>query len=155
MTRPLQVAIFCGATPLTIGSLIYWAWRGTRWHWLEEAGILNIIGGLVLFFVGTICLIWHINHEARSEHKCRRPLTRQSLLVGGLLLVNFPAAALYGLSVIGLMTQYTVRVINESGTTIDSFVLIGPHVHVDVGPIPMGDVKSRSLAFNGDGTLDF
>jgi hypothetical protein len=96
-----------------------------------------------------------MNHEARSEHRRRGRLAPQSFLVGGLLLVNFPAAALYGLSAIGLMSQYTVRVINESGATIDSFVLKGPGVDVDFGPITVGDNKTRSLAFTGDGTLDF
>ena len=76
-------------------------------------------------------------------------------MVGGLLLVNFPAAAIFTLSAINVVTRYTVRVLNESGNAIESFVVTGPGVRVELGPVAPGHRVKRHLGFSGDGSLEF
>ncbi len=155
MSRLLQTAIACGAIPLTLGTAIYVAWRVANWDWLMAAGLFTVLGGLLLFAIGAGCLVVYVIREARNGQPHRIPLGLQSLLVGGLLLVNFPAAAYYAWSAVGLMTQFTVCVVNETGAVVDNVVLTGPGVHVETGPIPAGSRSWHTVHFSTDGTLEF
>jgi hypothetical protein len=92
---------------------------------------------------------------ARIPRGARGTLWLQGLLIGGLLFVNFPAAAFILLSVIDISTRYTVRVYNESDQPIESLIVTGPGVHLEFGPIAPGRHTRRHVRFHGDGTLDF
>ena len=163
LTRPtralshplLKIAIVCGAVPLAAGTLIYLAWRVTRWDALPGLGLLNIICGLVLSLIGVVCLIGYLIRELRQPRIPQATLFVQVLLVSGLLLVNYLAATLFVMSAVDLMAQCTLHVANESTSTIESFVLIGPGVRVEAGPIQPGGSTSRTLDFQGDGMLKF
>jgi hypothetical protein len=111
--------------------------------------------GFAAFVVGTIALLRHLWREFRLERTTRRSLWVQAVLVGGLLLTNFPAAAFYTLSAIDVATRYTVRVHNDSDRPIESLVVTGPGVRVELGPIAPGQQARRHIRFRGDGTLDF
>ena len=115
--------------------------------WLAIAGFYTVLSGLIFFAVGIMCLVAYARR--------RRDFSARTILVGLLLVSNFPAAAIYALSAIGLMTQYVVQVINDSGSVVDSFVVDGPGVRVELGPIPAGKRKQCRAFFDGDGTLTF
>jgi hypothetical protein len=155
MPRLLKSAVVLGAVPLLVGSLIYGTWRFTRWHWLEAAGLFTIPIGFVAFVVGTFALVRHLLREFRVERTTRSQLWLQGVLVGGLLLVNFPAAAFFTLSAIDVSTRYTVRVHNDSDRPIESLVVTGPGVRLELGPIAPGQRTRRHIHFCGDGRLDF
>ncbi len=155
MPRLLKSAIVFGAVPLLVGTLIYGTWLLTRWHWLGTAGLLTLPLGLAAFLAGTIALTWHLWREWRVGRTTRSPLWLQAALVGGLLLINFPAAVFYMLSAINITTRYTVRVHNDSDRPIESLVVTGPGVRVELGPIAPGQQAQRHVHFRGDGTLDF
>ena len=153
--RQLKSAVVFGAIPLLAGSLIYCAWRFTRWHWLETAGLLTILIGFIAFVVGSVALVRHLLHEVRVERTTRSPLWLQGVLVGGLLLINFPAAAFFTHSAIAVSTRYTIRVYNDSDQPIESLVVTGPGVHLELGPINPGQRTRRHIYFRGDGALEF
>lgn len=148
----LYIAIACGALPMTIGSAIFFAWLVTRWSWLEGAGVINIFAGLLLFLIGVVTLCVYLARERRRPNSSAK---RWAVLAGGLLLANFPAAAVYGFAVIYIMSHYHVLVINESGETIDSFMLRSPGLEIELGPLRPGATRSRYLSFPTEGTLDF
>ncbi len=143
----LWIALACGAIPLVVGSAIYFAFRATRLNWLPIAGYFTILAGLGFFAVGIACLIAYAYRQ--------RGFTGRKLLVGLLLLSNFPAAAFYALSGLALLTQYVVTVVNESESTIESFVIEGPGVHVELGPVQVGESKLCRVFFDADGALKF
>jgi hypothetical protein len=143
----LWIAIGCGAIPLIVGSAIYFAFRATRADWLPLAGYFTILAGLAFFAVGIACLIAYAYRQRR--------LSGLTLLVGCLLLSNIPAAAFYALSGVALITEYVVTVINESESKIDSFVVEGPGVRVELGPILVAESKQCRVNFDADGTLTF
>jgi hypothetical protein len=143
----LWTAFFCGAIPLAVGSVIYFTFRVTHDESLAIAGIYAILGGLAFFAVGVMCLVAHVYR--------RRDFDVATLLLGSLLLSNFPAAAIYGLSAIGLITQYVVQVVNGSDVVVDSFIVEGGGVHVELGPIQVGESKQCRVFFDADGTLRF
>ena len=80
---------------------------------------------------------------------------RQVAAAGCLLLVNFPAAIFYVYSADDVLTRTTVDVINDSPSAIESFVLEGPGVQQEVGPLAAGQQIRRHLHFRGSGTLSF
>jgi len=144
-----------GAVPLMLATLIYTTWRFTRWSWLESAGLILIFVGFVSVVTGAVFLVRHLWRELRLPRTFRFVSGLQAVLVGGLLLVNFPAAAIFTLSAINVVTRYTVHVFNESGSPIESFVVTGPGVQVELGPIASGHRVQRHLGFAGEGPLDF
>jgi hypothetical protein len=143
----LWVAIACWAIPLIVGSAIYFAFRATGADWLALAGYFTILAGLAFFGVGVACLVAYAYRQRR--------LSGRTLLVSCLLLSNFPAAAFYALSGVALLTQYEVTVINKSDAAIDSFVVEGPGVQVELGPIQIGESKQNRVFFDDDGNLTF
>jgi hypothetical protein len=155
MPRLLKLAVILGAVPLLVGTLIYGAWRMTRLPWLEAAGMLTIYMGIAAFVVGAFALVRHLRHESRARRTTSRSLWFEGVLVGGLLLANFPAAAFFSLSAMNIHTRYTVRVHNDSDQPIESLVVTGPGVRVEFGPIAPGEHTHRHIHFSGDGTLDF
>jgi hypothetical protein len=76
-------------------------------------------------------------------------------MAGGLLLANFPAAAFYADSAIEILSRYTVRVHNDSNRPIESLVVTGPSVRVEMGPVSPSQYAVRHLQVRGDGRLDF
>jgi len=51
--------------------------------------------------------------------------------------------------------RYTVRVHNAGDRPIESLIVTGPGVHVELGPIAPGEHTLRHIHFSGDGTLEF
>jgi hypothetical protein len=148
LQRPLVVAIACGAIPLTMGVIIYLLWRLTWWDWLAAVGIANIGIGLVFVFIGSINLLLSFVNPASRKR-------RGEVLTAFLLIANFPAAALCVYSAQEVRTRYTVEVFNETNLPISSFVLIGPGVAIELGPIGPGEHAQRHLHFKGVGELGF
>ncbi|TWT64191.1 hypothetical protein [Rubinisphaera italica] len=155
MPRLLKSAIVLGASPLLVGTLIYVMWRYTQWEWLEAAGGLTILVGLVAFYMGASALCRHLWFESRAQLISSRTLFLQAVVVGSLLLANFPVAGYFALSAVAVSMQYTVRVYNNSNQTIDSFIVTGPGVQVELGPIASGQYKRRDILIQTDGTLEF
>ncbi len=154
MPRLIKVAILCGAVPLLTGTLIYFAWRLTRIDGLMNAGVWTILFGLLAFVAGLGCL-FNQSWDADGDLVARRHLRRQGAFALALLLSNFPAAAFYTCSAIDVVTHYTVDVENESDRRIESFVITGPGIRAELGPIAPGRRVQRHFQFLGDGTLDF
>lgn len=155
MSRLLKSAIALGASPLIIGTLIYFTWRITRWSWLEMMGLATLLIGIVAFFGGMICLTLHLKRQTKFNQTAQRSLIIQTLWVGGLLIVNFPVAAIYASSAIDILTRYTVRVYNDSSQAIESFVILGPNIQTEIGPIPAGKKAVQHNYPKGDGCLRF
>lgn len=152
-SRALVGSILCGLVPLFLGSLIFAAWYFTRWSWLELAGIwLLPFGSLGVVFGGF--LLWGHWREERKRVD-RMGLRLRVVLVGVLLLGNFAVALFYTVAAMQIATRYTVQVENESGEVIESFVLTGPGVEIELGALKPGEKAREYLRFKPDGRLEF
>jgi hypothetical protein len=151
MSRLLKCSIALGASPLIIGTVIYSTWRLTRWQWLEMMGLMTILIGLIAFLSGAVCLILHLKSESRTG----RTSPLNALLVAGLLIANFPAAIFYTSSAIDISTRYTIRVYNDSDHQIESFMILGPGIETEIGPISSGKKAIQHNHPTTDGSLRF
>lgn len=150
MTAWLRTSIILGAAPLVVGSLLFALWVPLRWDGLAIAGLLTIFGGVVSVAVGLVCLLFHVKTPAPAGRSGRASLTAAALL-----LINFPVAAALVFAANDLETRYWVTVENDSTEPIDSFVLHGGGVRVDVGAIPAGANKRVSFHVRREGELLF
>jgi hypothetical protein len=155
MPTLLKVALICGATPLIVGFAIYISWRLNRAEWLMGAGLANIAAGLLMFLVGVVCLSMRSTKLPIGAPDVHRRRSKLRKLAWVLLTANFPAALLMALSAIDVETRYTVTVINETSAPIQSFLLSGPGVRVEMGPISPNGKAKKHLCFSGNGSLEF
>ncbi len=152
-SRLFQTAVTCGFLPLVCGAAILGAWLVTQWDWLMYAGISTVGGGLVLFTAGSVCLIIH---ACQALVKRRGAILREFVkvsLCALLLLVNFPAAYFCMGTAARIQQQYTVIATNDSSVRVERFLVSGPGVKVDLGPIKPGHTVKRHLDFRGAGPL--
>lgn len=149
----LKVAAYCGAVPLLCGTLIYASWRLTRWDSLTLAGVCAILAGLISLVVGAILLAVSVKRERRRSGALLPAVRAQAVLVASLLLINLPAAGLFTYSAIQIMTRYTIRVINESGRPIESFVVMDPGGKLELGAIQAGRRWEHHWVIRGEGAL--
>ncbi len=154
MPRLLKSAIILGAAPLLVGTLIYCTWRLVRWDWLETAGLLTLVLGFVAFVAGTIALIGHLWLESRAKRTPGSPLWLRGALVGCLLLANFPAALFFGSSAQIIKNPYIVRVFNDSDQPVESLVVTGPGVRIELGPVAPGSHVEKYFYPRGEGSLE-
>jgi len=119
------------------------------------AGLINIVAGLVMFLAGVIFLSMRSTRVMFGDAAVRRKFLAIRKLAWVLLIANFPAAMLITRSVIIVMTRYTVTVANESSSLIESFIVSGPGIEVELAPVPTNGTVTKHLRFSGDGSLDF
>lgn len=151
----MKLATLLGAVPLALGTSIYVAWRLSRWHWLGVAGIWMLALGFVAVVAGEVALVLHVRRARREARPAERHARLRSVLVAALLLANFPAAVFYTLSAMEISMRYTVRIRNDSGIAVESFVVTGPGTSVELGPIAPRELAETHLHFRGDGSLRF
>jgi hypothetical protein len=152
MPRLIKIAIGCGAIPLMAGTAIYFTWRLTQLDLMMLLGMLNIFVGLALFVVGIGCLIYQKHRELCAGRSVAK---RRNAVVAALLLANFPAAAVYGVSAIDVMSRFTVRIVNNSGDTISSVEIQGNGFKDEVGPMRAGDHARFHIRNFGEGGVEF
>ena len=155
MPRDLKKVVLLGIVPLLFGTLIYGVWRLCQWPWLMVTGIITILVGVVAFFVGATILVRYLRREIRSGRSSCSSRWIRGVLAGGLLLINFPAATFYTLSVIDVQTRYTIHVRNESDRPIESLIVTGGGVSVELGPVDSGQHLQKHIHFTHDGALNF
>src|SRR5688500_3027997 len=88
----LTAATVCGVVPLCVGILVLLGFLITRQRDFAALGVLTILGGLLLFAAGAICLVIHSWQAARLPKPQREPHSRAATTRFVLLLCNFPAA---------------------------------------------------------------
>ena len=149
----LRVTLLCGGLPLTAGVSSFAIWTIIRGAWGITAGVTILYGGLGLFTAGLFFLMQYVWLARRDRTTDRQRIRNNALLAGGLLLVNFPAAAGIFSAGVMILTRYEVTVVNAGPEIIDSIVLSGGGVNEDFGPIPPGHRKKRGFWIQHDGTL--
>ena len=156
----LIFALIFGAVPLVAGCGIFLVWCATGWEWLQAAGMLNILMGLIAFVLGLCCLLSFFIRTMQ-----RRPLDWSQLALGVgaglLLLANFPVCGVIMNTVFRLQTaqraeellaESTIRVVNAGDATIESAAVSGVRLGETTNSIEPGE--GSSLSFNARESQD-
>jgi hypothetical protein len=153
MTPLIRAAIWCGALPLVAGLGVLVAWAYTSQSWLPVAGLAVLGVGVLLFICGAGALLAQRHHDLLAGEVPRS--NRATKAAWGLLLANFPIAALCVFGGLYLHARYTVEVVNETGVPIERVEITSPGIAESVGPIaPAAKTRCRFI-IPGDGTLTF
>ncbi|MCP4254413.1 MAG: hypothetical protein GY775_13600 [Candidatus Scalindua sp.] len=147
-----KLSLASGLIPLTTGCLIFFSWLVIRADWLMLAGIYNIMAGLALFVCGLGFLLVYGQKERKSGN--RYPLKR-TLISLGILLFNFPAAALALYSAEYIITTSTATVINNSSFEVIDMVLIEREQSYPFPPIAPGQEVIEHFHFKYEGSVDY
>lgn len=147
------IALFCGIAPLSAGLASFGLWLLTGFGVLPLVGLLLIPVGCVCFLIGSACLIAYVVNQRAVFHTFTWPLLKRATIAALFLLINFPAAyACVKASDLFVGTSL-VRVVNQSSTTINSFIFDGPNERHQFGPLAPG--QTTSYRFQGDSELPY
>lgn len=118
--RSYRCAVLCGIIPLTFGIMIFLVWWRTRLPWLMNAGLVNIVAGVLIVSFGLLCLarFWMV---APSTPKTLRKL----LSCLALFASNFAGAGVIIIMVMATVTGFAVEIRNHSQDTIHNAELVG------------------------------
>jgi hypothetical protein len=132
-SAPLIFAFLLGAVPLVAGCGIFLLWCATGWDWLEGAGMVNILFGILAFVIGLGCLVAHFARVA-----FRRPMDGRQMALGiaagVILILNFPVCSVIIDAVFRLqgagrleeqLRQSSIRVINAGDSPVASATVSG------------------------------
>jgi hypothetical protein len=119
-------------------------------NWLPLAGIFTLCAGLVSVLAGLVCLGAGILKTVRAGVFMGR-----TVLVGMVLLVNFPVAGSILLAAANLAAAYKVIVRNHASAPIRLATLTGGGVSLQIGQIEPGMSITKRFHIAQDGTLIF
>ena len=140
MSTWLLRAFLCGAIPLAVGIGIYSVWLFTEAPALEPAGVFTIEIGTLAFLAGLVCLAIYV----RQSRARGLPVGLLPWLAFGILLANFPAAAIIIASVDDIKFGFHIEVVNESPEMLRSVQVVGAGNDLTFDAVPPGArVKRR------------
>jgi hypothetical protein len=101
------MAFYCGLTPLVVGIAIFLLWCVTGYRELENLGLLNILFGLVAFWMGLIAVgvyLWRTADDRRGGRAFF-----MGLLALFILILNFPVCGMILSSVDQIQEAHRAR----------------------------------------------
>lgn len=157
--RPLPAlwtwTVVCALVPLICGVGCLVAFMATDSVDVMLLGILIIAGGCAIVLAGTVCCILYLVRERAVGLRTRRQLVLRGLVGFGLLLCNFPAAALCSYTGEWWFTRYGVQVWNKSNAMVASFVVSGPGFSKQLGPLSPGQRTRYRPGVTGTGPATY
>jgi hypothetical protein len=147
-----KLSLASGLTPLIAGCIIFLSWLATRADWLMLAGVYNIMAGLALFVCGLGFLLVYGQKERKLTD--RYPVKR-TLISLGILLFNFPVAALALYSAEYIISTSTAIVINNSPFEITDLVISEREQSYPFPPIAAGQEVIEYFHFKYEGSVNY
>ncbi len=152
-SRAFRLALVCGALPLIVGLVAFTVWLATRWDGLMILGYFIILGGVGLFVTGLVALGIACRNALRAGRLPRQRIWLSTFACLGLLLVNFPVAAVLTICAVGIETSYNVLIQNDSPFELSEVRLVGGGCDEELGSIAAGETVERRFWIETDGEL--
>ena len=151
----IRMASIFAAAPLVLGVLTLVLYLLTDAHLFTIAGLFVVLLGLGSVLIAGLLVVIYWWSARRCERSVRQAVRRRSILVLFLIATNFPAAFVCSQIGFSRMMSHRFTILNDGREPIRSFVLIGPGVRSDVGPIAPGDTVHARFRTTSDGPLTF
>ena len=145
-----RTSLYCGLIPLCLGIAIYIAWYVTGKHWLETAGLLNIVLGVCLFCIGILSLVIYIYKAYKLNV---RGYLRKAVLPLFILVINFPIAYMAVSSAEPSKSVCTLKVENNSAMQMMDFRLTERDKVYKIPPIPAHSKLEQKFNFKYEGSV--
>jgi hypothetical protein len=145
----LAAAVVCWLAPLAVGTIIFITWLVTRQSVLMAAGYFVIVGGIFATALGLASLMG----LAVYARKRRLPFIRPAMVLGLLLLSNFPVAGAMVMYAVDEMDSFRIAIVNRTTESVTVQLLdTSGQVHEfrDVSP---DSQSNRKVRFQGQGSV--
>lgn len=149
-----RLAWLSWAVPLGAGLATFATWRLTRWDGLEFVGVCIIIAGTIGVVVGMASLGAYVWLARRAQH-WSGPVRVKAVVVGVLLLLNFPIAGLVVHAASAMAASYYVTVDNATAQPLDDAAVFVGTFAVDLGRIPPAGKARHCCESLPEGALQF
>ncbi len=147
-----QIALLCGLFPLIFGIIIFISWFVTGAHWLELAGLINIVVGLCLFCIGIFFLGIYLYKAKQSNID---NYLKHSLIPLLILIINFPIAIVAINAATYIESISIVQIENHSEHNITNFRLMAGDERHKIGFIPKHGEAKDKFHFKHEGSVHY
>jgi hypothetical protein len=92
-----------GLLPMFVGTLIFFTFLITRWRPCVGLGLLTIVGGTCLAFIGAVCACVYLYQASRASDEEKNIARRRAFFSLAIIIANFPAALVMAWLSLGLL----------------------------------------------------
>ncbi len=147
-----RCSLVCGLIPLLLGTATFFWWFITDLHDLLLVGNLVILGGIVLFLAGMVCVLVYVLKARRAQSRYKRAAVASVTV----LLLNFFVCAGYILIAVRMMTTYIVIVTNDYREPIRDLVIKDPADGIyRVATVQPAAIAKACFRFKGEGAVTY
>lgn len=153
------VALTCGLIPLGAGTIIFLAFLAFRHLDIAFLGLVTILVGTCLAFVGVTCAGVYLFQAKRADPDVGTVARRRAKIDLAVIIANFPIAFGMAWAGIWLLSRITIAVHNADAVPLERFRIVLPHgVGHDLGTIPPNGSRSVTVSdadYDGEFTAVF
>lgn len=147
-----RYSLVCGLIPLLLGTATFFWWFITDLHDLFLVGYFVILGGIVLFLAGMVCVLVYVLKARRAQSRYKRAAVASVTV----LLLNFFVCAGYILIAVRMTTTYIVIVTNDYREPIRDLVLKDPADGIyGISTVQPGAIAKACFRFKGEGAVTY
>jgi hypothetical protein len=154
-TSLYRIAQVCWAAPLVFGVALLVLYAITFERRLPTLGLLTLLGGAVMLFVGLVSLLTFKGLLPRCAPDVRATWSKRSSVLLVLLLLNIPASIACALAGLHLMSRFPVTLVNASSAAITDITVTAPGETVQIARLDPGEKRRVLLRVTADGEVTF
>ncbi len=145
-----RYSLVCGLIPLLLGTVTFFWWFITDLQYLLLVGNLVILGGIVLYLAGVVCVLVYVLKARRAQSRYKMAAVASVTV----LLLNFFVCAGYILIAVRMMTTYIVIVTNDYREPIRDLVIKDPADGIyGISTVQPGAIAKACFRFKGEGAV--
>ena len=150
-----RIGLLCWAVPLVVGVGLLALYALTFARQLPGLGLLTMLAGAVLWFVGLACLFTFKHLLQRCAPDVRAAWLRRARPIILLLVLNMPVAIACAFAGMYLASHFPVTLVNATSAPITDITVTAPGQAVHVLRLDPGEKRRVLLQVEADGEVTF
>jgi hypothetical protein len=148
-----RFSAICGALPLLMGLILFVGIRVTDAGWLLPAAAFYFLFLVACWVLGAGALIWSLVANRRIRALLPGRIWGSAWLAALLLFSNLLVAALWVFGDEIFTPEFSIVVLNDSPSPLESASIGGPCCHTLLGDIPPHEERTASFRIDNDGSF--